>query len=739
MRKTTMRTTRVLLLLLLVAGQAQTGDKSGNSASKEDTVKLYHLPEIVVTATRMERNPMDIGRSVTILQGYELRNSLSTSVGEALSLQSGIYVVGSGQTPGAIQSLFMRGAGSHQTAVFVDDYRITDPSGVNGALDLSELSTGEVDRIEIVRGSHSTSYGSSAIGGVVNVITEKRSAPGISLTTDVQAGTFGRATSMFVPGLNLSYSSNLGFYATGGIQYEQLKGLDATIDTLSDPQLFRSRDRDHSDKLSLSTRMGYRNKEIEVYAGYRSLNHHLDVDKGAYRDDDNYRTSFDRKTLTYGGSWNMNDQWSVKLLGGLSSMRRIAVDDSSVVDRFGRTDQTYSSGEWSGRTSTHELQTTVRFGKNNGLFGVGFYQESMTTKSHFYSRSAFGEFTFDTDLSELGLTASTASVYTHIDLQGATIQKDLKTLSVGIGARLNSHSSFGENATYAVSPAFRISDGLLLYLSHSTGFSSPSLYQLFSPEQDYVSGITRGNLRLKPEVSKSYEMGFKYSDRKTFKLSGAIYQNVVRNAIEYVYLWEQSIPLGQIGTDWMRNDFRGDTYLNIGTSRATGFEFEWEIDVTRRFSVAGNLTYVDGLISYESDAPDNTQTKGHHVQLYNNGAFLDRNLESRGLVRRPSTGHVSFEYRPDTFISLRLSVRHVSERSDVFYDLSRGPYGALGTVPVKDYTLVDVLSRVDLSKSLMLAVRVENMFDVRYAEIHGYTTRGRGAYLYFRYTLDPNL
>ena len=95
----------------------------------------------------------------------------------------------------------------------IDNVRFTDPATPNSAPDLSELSSLGVDQIEIVRGSHSTLYGSSAVGGVINFITrEGSSAPGIHADADIATGTFGSKTSDLSESLLLNYTDSKGFY-----------------------------------------------------------------------------------------------------------------------------------------------------------------------------------------------------------------------------------------------------------------------------------------------------------------------------------------------------------------------------------------------------------------------------------------------------------------------------------------------------------------------------------------------
>jgi len=61
---------------------------------------------------------------------------------------TGVYIPGSGQTPGSNQSLFLSGANSNQTALFIDGIRITDPSTVNNTVDLSEISIHDIEKIK---------------------------------------------------------------------------------------------------------------------------------------------------------------------------------------------------------------------------------------------------------------------------------------------------------------------------------------------------------------------------------------------------------------------------------------------------------------------------------------------------------------------------------------------------------------------------------------------------------------
>ena len=103
---------------------------------------------------------------VFIEVGAQLAERGISTVGEALRDVVGASVVQEGSF-GGLTSLFLRGGQSDYTKVLVDGVPLNDPGG---AIDLAQVATENVDRIEIVRGPASVLYGSDALGGVVNVV-----------------------------------------------------------------------------------------------------------------------------------------------------------------------------------------------------------------------------------------------------------------------------------------------------------------------------------------------------------------------------------------------------------------------------------------------------------------------------------------------------------------------------------------------------------------------------------------
>jgi len=713
----------ILVVTMLVASRI-------SHAQQVDTTKAVELKPVTVTATRSEKNPMEVGRSITVLSNEQIKSSGANSVAELLSQQEGMYIVGTGQNPGQLQSIFTRGANSNQTNILIDGVKISDPSSTDNGINLSEISLSNIERIEIVRGCHSTLYGSSAIGGVINIITKKNQTPGIHADAEVNSGMFGTGTSLLGENVGLNYTHKSGFYVNAGVYNTNVKGLNATVDTVTNPSNFKHNnlDKDGFDKTDLFGKLGYRNDKWDVFASYKNVNQRADIDKGAFNDDDNYITSFQRNLTTYGASYKINPKIGVTYTGGLTDLKHVFTDDSSRIDNSGQFDGTYYTGTYKANVYNNELQANFKLKGISGVIGGGLFDEKMTFSSYYYSNT-WGVYESTVNLDSLDINVKTINQFAHIDIDGSIIRDKYKAFGVGLGVRNIRHDLFGSSLTYEVNPSLKVSDGGLIFASYSTGFNAPSLYQLYSPNKDFTSGITRGNKTLKPETASSWEFGFKQKVNDNITYSISYFKTIVENSIDYVYLWDKNKQIDSLGYA----DYRGDTYVNIGKQTNQGVEIAINSKVSNKLWINGNLSLISGKLDYNPANIDTSHTQGNHVQLFASGAFINKDVETIGLVRRPSTANIGFTYKPVEKLSLGVNVKYAGARSDIYYSATSGPFGALATQGVADYTLLDVIINYSIIKNFSATLRVENIFDVKYYEIYGYTTRGRGLYLNLRY------
>src|SRR5688572_1567754 len=296
----------------------------------QDSLKTTVLDEVVTTATRYEQHIIETPRSVSVITQETIERGVYNSVGELLSSQGGMYIVGATQTPGSTQSLFMRGAGSQQVAVLIDGARITDPSSPNGTIDLNELSVTDVERIEIIRGSHSSVYGGAAVGGVVNVITKKGGQKGFHGHAKIQGATFGNSTSAVSENIGLNYTWQNGIFLNGALFNQNVQGLNASIDTLRNSSI--PIDNDDFKKTDAYIKTGFQNTAWQGFVSYKKTNQRADIDDAVFDDDDNAYLNFDRHWVDYQLAYQLASQWQISALGSWSASERASVNDSSVVD-----------------------------------------------------------------------------------------------------------------------------------------------------------------------------------------------------------------------------------------------------------------------------------------------------------------------------------------------------------------------------------------------------------------------
>jgi vitamin B12 transporter len=138
---------------------------------------LDTLDEVVVTASRMQEAKREVSSNVTVIGEEDIRASTGTTVADLL-VQQGFQII----TTGNSSNLTIRGYGT-ATMVHEDENQVL--TLLNGRrMGLSNLALAglaNIERIEIIRGPAAVQYGSSAMGGIVNIITRRGTAPFASL------------------------------------------------------------------------------------------------------------------------------------------------------------------------------------------------------------------------------------------------------------------------------------------------------------------------------------------------------------------------------------------------------------------------------------------------------------------------------------------------------------------------------------------------------------------------------
>src|SRR4051812_21595200 len=143
---------------------------------------------VVVSATRLPTPVSDVASSVTVITAADIEKRQDRSLPDVLREVPGLSIVQSGGAGGQT-SIFMRGSNSNHTKILLDGIDIGDPSTPTGAVDISKILSGDIARVEVLRGPQGALYGSDAIGGVINITTQNGNGP-LSFRGSVEGGSF---------------------------------------------------------------------------------------------------------------------------------------------------------------------------------------------------------------------------------------------------------------------------------------------------------------------------------------------------------------------------------------------------------------------------------------------------------------------------------------------------------------------------------------------------------------------
>ncbi len=144
---------------------------------------------VVVSPTTLPTPSEQSASSTTVITGADIASQQYQSVPDALAAVPGLNVVQTGG-PGGQTSVFIRGTNSNHVKVLIDGIDVSDPSNPNQSFDFGQLLTGDIARIEVLRGPQSGLYGSDAIGGVISITTKTGDGP-LKMTVSGDGGSFG--------------------------------------------------------------------------------------------------------------------------------------------------------------------------------------------------------------------------------------------------------------------------------------------------------------------------------------------------------------------------------------------------------------------------------------------------------------------------------------------------------------------------------------------------------------------
>lgn len=496
---------------------------------------------IIVTGTPQPR--VSLPASVAALSADDLLRLQSQSVADVLASLPGVGVTRNGPV-GGFTGVRIRGADAAQTLVIIDGVRVNDPTSPSGGFDFGSLLSGNIRRIDVLRGSNSVIWGSDAIGGVVLVETGGDTGGSFE---------YGSHDSMAANAL-ISQDVGAAQLSIGGGWFETDGISAARVGTEADGfRQYRGQARLVIEPVS----------DVTVSASLLYANSRLDLD------------GFAPPTFAFGDTPEF--QTSQELYAASQVEHRFG----NFVSRFSLSLADINRDSFdpaAGDAPTFAARgRSERIGWQGQYGSVGERLIILVGADREWTRSLTG----DAFSSDRGRTAITG-------LFGQANLHPIDGLRLGIGARYDDHQRFGGDASLSAHGLYDVAPGLSLRAGYSEGFKAPTLFQLSPTPTGF------GNPLLEPEESTAYDVGFIFRRSHAvvgnapvgLRIEGSLYRRDSRNLIDFVSCAGPAAPpICGSGT----RPF--GTYANIDRARAQGGEIEITLMPSPRLSVNAGYAY----------------------------------------------------------------------------------------------------------------------------------------------------
>jgi len=417
----------------------------------EDTIELSR---IVVTPERIAQAKGDTPYTVDAVTPRDLEQSSPVSLGETLEDAAGLNILSSGAM-GANANVRMRGANAAGVLILRDGIPLNSPR--DGEVDLSTIPLSSIDRIEVVHGPGSGLYGSSTIGGIVNILSKNPPAQPETEITSL-AGTHNT----FIERLSTGATAGKFGYIVNG-EHTQSDGFrpnsDVTANSASTKLTYALND---TNDLGLNTgfsesRLGAPGKKTAADIDDRQIDHKSFIDAS----------------------------WGLDAGDGLEFKTRAYRNYERL--RFFENSAGPTWGDIAGDTFRH---TTV----SNGF-------DTQATKRFCGLYSATGGFTYAGNFND-----STSSGKHSFNTRAGYLQNMFtltEKLNFDLGARLDDYSNFGTQINPNAGLVYSFNQTDRVRASVSKAFRAPTFNDLYWPDDGY----TAGNPDVKPEKSMNVEAG----------------------------------------------------------------------------------------------------------------------------------------------------------------------------------------------------------------------------------------
>jgi vitamin B12 transporter len=630
------------------------------------TLELAPVSEhVVVSATRTDMPAGEVGNSVSVFDSADLERRQFPLVTDVLLAAPGIAVERTGAY-GGVTSVYVRGGESNYNKVLLDGIPLNEPGGT---FNFNNVTSENLERIEIVRGAQSAIFGSDAMSSVIHLVTA-RARPGTPVQGSVSAegGSFGTArVTGAIQGASQrnNYSIGVSHYTTNN-EVPNNEFRNTTISGAGGSQLtstvsVRAVFRSEFGKSGTPGQTEFGRPDMDAFFDRRDIVGGVTLSQeisSTLRHQATYGLASTRQQST---NLLLDEPYTPQFDGHVSPFEffDFAYDSRSYLHRH------YASyqADW------FPVQGNTAAGTQHVTLAADWDGERGTLRD------------------ELAGDQTQASR----DNLGFTIQHQAlwRNVSASAGVRFEHNDSFGGAAIPRASIAIvaHRSTGAIgqtrLKASAGTGIKEPTFLQSFSRNNFFL-----GNPDLEPERSRTVDAG--------------VEQRLANDRIKVDLTWFDNHYRNIISTRTQSfNPFRSQ-YFNIGESKARGLELTGEVAPAAQLHARFGYTRTASEVT-DSEAADNT--------VFAVGNWLFRRPRHSGFAE------VSWIHRR---VSLDLFGSVVGQRVDSDFSSLTPPINGND-----GHTRWDVRASYEISRGLAVTAAIDNLADAEYMEPLGYPALGR--------------
>lgn len=417
-----------------------------------DTTKTTKLDEVVITATRTARQLSSLPLPVTLVPKKQIIQSGTVRLNEILNEQTGIITV---SDESGFEGVQIQGIASDYILILIDGVPLVGRSA--GNFDLSRLTVGNIKQIEVVKGPSSSLYGSEALGGVINIITEKPKNEDISGSASYRIGSFTQQD------INIELKQQVNKFRYGIFANRfSSEGYDLNPDVEGQTvNPFRN--------YTLNGRLFYDfNDELSLFTSARYYDQSQEADLNV--NDDRFEGNTEEK------EWNAHLRLDYELSDKLEMEYEFYYTNYLAEERLVSpiSDEVLSDSNFDQRLLRPEIRANYAFapasrGWKAGTVTAGIgYQYDELDRTFFDNKVSF----------------NSQYIYSQWDVNPT------EDLNIIAGARFDNHSEYSNQFSPKLAMRYKLNNAIALKGSVGYGFKAPDFRQLYFDFTNSAVGYT---------------------------------------------------------------------------------------------------------------------------------------------------------------------------------------------------------------------------------------------------------